>query len=157
MANEIRTKFDSSAAFTISLASLADGSGRQSTMINNSTNRPAAMIYLILSSGATAPTEGATYDVYLLRADDHSSPNYRTDNAGASDAAITIKNAKLIDSIVVVGAATYTDYYGEFDTSRLGPLGPSWGIAVVNRSGQALYSNEGDHTKRYAYYVPEVQ
>lgn len=156
MANEIRTKPITKATFTISVASLANAAGRQSTMINNSSNYPAALVYLKLRSGGTPPTAGTTLDVYLLRGDDASSSTYRTDAAGASDAAITIENAQLLGSIVVT-ANSAKDFYGEFDTRQLGPLGPEWGIAVVNRSGQALDSTEGNHFKGYVYYLPEIQ
>lgn len=155
MANEVRMKFDSKQNFTISLASLADQNGRQSTMVNNTTHRPGAIVYLRIKSGTSAPSNATVYAVYLLRGDD-TSPTYRTDNAGASDAAITIENAQLLGHIVVTDDAS-KNFYGEFDTAALGPLGPQWGIAVVNESGAALSSTEGDHYKAYAYYVPEVQ
>ncbi len=156
MANEIRTKPIAKATFTCTLASLADGSARQSTMINNSSNYPAAIVYLRIKSGATAPTAGAVYEIYLLRGDDAATSTYRTDNAGAADAALTIENAQLLGTLVVTATAS-KNFYGEFDTSPLGPLGPEWGIAIRNKSGQALSATEADHLKEYVYYVPEVQ
>jgi len=56
MANEIRTKPITKATFTQTLASLANGSGRQSTMINNSSNYPAAIVYLKIESNGSVPT-----------------------------------------------------------------------------------------------------
>lgn len=152
MANEIRTKDIASAAFTITLASLANGSGRQSTLISNSSDYPAAIVYLKITSGGSAPTAGNVYEVYLLRSDG----TIADDGAGASDAAITIENAPLLGTIVVTANAAKA-FYGVFDTSALGPLGPTWGIAVKNSSGQALSTTEGDHDYNYSYYVPEVQ
>jgi hypothetical protein len=125
-------------------------------MINNSSNYPAAIVSLKITSGAAAPTVSTVYEVYLLRGDDPSSSTYRSDGAGASDAAITILNAKLLGSIVVTASGA-TAFYGDFDTSALGPLGPEWGIAVKNSSGQTVSTTEGDHFKGYVYYVPEVQ
>lgn len=156
MANAILTKTATKATFTCTLASLASGSARQSTMINNSGNYPAAIVYLKIKSSGTGPTVGLTYDVYLLRGDDASSSTYRTDGAGASDAAITIENAKILGSIVVTNTANKV-FYGEFDTFPLGPLGPEWGIAIKNSSGQALNATEGDHFKGYVTYFPEIQ
>jgi hypothetical protein len=155
MPNEIRTKVDTEASFTITLASLASGSARQSTMVTNTTQRPAALIYLRIQSGGTGPTAGAVYEVYLLRGDGNATP-YRTDGAGASDAAITIENANMIGTIVVTNTAN-KNFYGDFDTAPLGPLGDEWGIAVKNSSGQALNATEGNHIKRYATYLPEIQ
>jgi hypothetical protein len=157
MANEIRTKNIAKATFTLTLASLANAAVRQSTLIDNSSNDyPAALIYLKIKSGGTAPTAGKVYEVYLIRGNDPASSDYRSDGAGASDAAITIENAVLLGAIVVTNTANKV-FYGEFDTAPFGPLGPEWGIAIKNNSGQALHATEGDHYKGYAYYVPEVQ
>jgi len=152
MANEIRTKNIAQAGFTITLASLANGSARQSTLNTNSNNYPAALINLKITSGGSAPTAGAVYEVYLLRSDGA----IADDNAGASDAAITIENAPCIGTIVVT-ATTAKAFYGVFDTSPYGPLGPTWGIAVKNSSGNALSTTGGDHDYNYSYYVPEIQ
>jgi hypothetical protein len=152
MPSEIRTKDIAQAAFTITLASLANASARQSTLINNSNDYPAALINLKITSGGVAPTAGAVYEVYLIRSDGA----IADDGAGASDAAITIENAPLLGTIVVT-ATTAKAFYGVFDTAPLGPLGPTWGIAIKNVSGQALSSTEGDHDYNYSYYVPESQ
>jgi hypothetical protein len=152
MANEIRTKDIASAGFTITLAALANAAARQSTLLSNSNDYPAALIFLKISSNASAPTAGAVYQVYLLRSDG----TIADDAAGASDAAITIENAPLLGTIVVTATANKA-FYGVFDTAPLGPLGPTWGIAVKNSSGQALHGTEGNHDYNYVYYVPEVQ
>lgn len=152
MANPIYTKDVASAAFTITLASLANAAARQSTLVSNSTDYPAALIYIRIKSGAAAPTAGSVYEIYLIRSDG----TIADDAAGASDAAITIENAPLLGTIITT-ATTAKNFYGVFDTSALGPLGSSWGIAVKNSSGNALSSTEGDHYYKYAYYYPEVQ
>lgn len=166
MASQIATQFPAAnlkTAFTITLASLATGNARQSTMVSNKTSVnadgsgfPAAMVYLKIESGGSAPTAGTLYEVYLLRGDDPTSSNYRTDGAGASDAAITIENAQLLGTIVVT-ATTNKNFYGEFDTAPLGPLGPEWGIAIKNNTGQSLNATEGNHLKEFSYYIPEAQ
>lgn len=158
-ASAILLKTATKQTFTMTLASLAAsavGVGRQSTMIANSGNYPAAMVYLEIESNASAPTVGTVYEIYLLRGDDASSSTYRTDAAGASDAGITIENAQLLGTIKVT-ATTNKKFYGEFDTKPLGPLGPEWGIAVVNNSGQALNATEGNHFKGYVPYYDEAQ
>ena len=154
MANEIRTKLGTLAAVTITLSSLTNGSGRQSTLITNSGGYPGAMIYVKMRSNA-APTAGSTYDVYLIRAD-AASPAITTDGAGASDAALTVLNAKCIGSIQLSASAT-TDFQAEFDTAIAGPLGARWGIAIVNRSGQTTGTTAGDHVVNYVPYLPEIQ
>ncbi len=157
MPSEIRTKPITKATFTCTLLSLAAAAARQSTMIANSNNYPAAIVTLRIKSGAAAPTAGKLYEVYLIRGDDPASSTYRSDNAGASDAAITIENAQLLGTIVVTNTAS-KNFYGEFDTAFLGPLGPEWGIAIKNATDQALSAGaEGDFLKGYVYYVPEAQ
>jgi len=152
MPNEIRTKDIASAGFTITLASLATGSARQSTMVTNTNDYPAALVYMQISSGGVAPTAGTLYEIYLLRSDG----TIADDAAGASDAAITIENAPLLGTIIVTATAD-KKFYGVFDTALLGPLGSSWGIAVKNSSGQSLDATGVDHDANYSYYLPEVQ
>lgn len=137
------------ATFTITLASLANASARQSTLVSNTNNYPAALIFLELTSGGVAPTAGAVYEVYLIRSDGTTAD----DNAGASDAAITIENATLLGTIVLT-ATTAKGFVGIFDTAPFGPLGDTWGIAVKNSSGQTISTTEGDHVKGYQYYIP---
>jgi hypothetical protein len=143
---------------TITLASLAASTtaGRQTTMVDNSANKyPSAIIYVKITSG-TAPTAGGVYEIFLLRGDDPSSSTYRTDNAGASDAALTIENALYLGSIVVTNTLNKT-YCAEFDTSPLGPLGPEWGIAIRNNTTQTLNATGGNHVVKFLGYFPESQ
>lgn len=153
MTNEIRIKDITEASFSIALQSLADGSGRSSASISNSNDYPAALISLRIRSGGTAPTADTSYLVYLLR----DTGTLASDGWGGTDAAFTPLNAKLLDTIKVT-ANINTDFYGvDIDTSDFGPLGPTWGIAIQNESGQALNGTEANHIKKYIYYVPEVQ
>lgn len=155
MPNAIYTKTVARATMTITLASLANSStaGRQSTMVSNSTCYPAALVFVKLRTGASAPTAGSVIEVFLLRSDGAT----RTDGAGASDAALTIENAPLLGVVLVSTNTTAKDLYAEFDTAVLGPLGDSWGIAIRNQSGTTLDSTAGNFIVAYQYYYPEVQ
>lgn len=155
MANAILTKYTSAANMTITLASLANATARQSDMITNSSNYGSAKIYVEMTSGATGPTASSTYDIYLLRGNGAGTP-YRTDNAGASDAAITIENAKCLGSIVLTNTANKM-FYGDFDTKGQGSLGPEWGIAIRNSSGQTVNATGSNFEVSYVYEYPEVQ
>lgn len=153
MANEIKLKDITLANFTITLASLANGSARASASVNNSINRyPAAIVHLKITSNAVAPTAGSIYEVYLLRRDEV----LGTDGWAGTDAAIIIENAPMLGTIVVTATADKA-FYGEFDTSVIGALGINWGIAIKNSSGQAISSTENNHIKNYKSYVPEIQ
>jgi hypothetical protein len=152
MVNAILTPFESEGTFTITVASLANGAGRSSAKITNSGEFPAAIITVKLTSGTTAPTLNRTYKVYLLR----DAGTLATDGWGGTDAAFTPENAKVIGQIKVTATASKA-FYIDIDTSDFGPLGPEWGIAIYNDSGQALHSTAGNHSAHYRYYYPEVQ
>ena len=149
MAHEIQTKLDGWTNLTQTLASLANAAARQSTIVTNTNNRPAALLDYRIESGGTAPTAGAIYEIFLIRGDG----TRRTDNAGASDAAITVLNAQLIGTLQVT-ANTNTNFTDVFDTAPLGKLGSEWGTIVRNSSGQALNATEANHTKAYNLWVP---
>lgn len=149
MAHEIQTKLDGWLNFTQTLASLANAAARQSTIVSNPNNRPAALLDYRIESGAVAPTAGAMYEIFLIRGDG----TRRTDNAGASDAAITVLNAQLIGTLQVT-ANTNTNFTDVFDTAPLGKLGTEFGTIVRNSSGQALNATEANHTKAYNLWLP---
>jgi len=137
--------YPAAANFTITLASLANstvGVGRQSTLIDNTTNRYlAAQINLKITMG-TSPTANSLVYVYLIRYDNTAIAD---DAAGASDAGWTQINASLLGTIVCSAATSNASYYEILNTEFLGPLGPKWGIGIVNSTGVALNSTEGNH------------
>lgn len=146
----IKDTFASVGTFTITLASLSNSTsaGRQSTLIDNTTNLyTSAQVNCKITVGTT-PTANSLIYVYLIRSNNDSTPII-DDAGGASDAAITITNAPLLGTILVPAATSNTAYYGVFDTKFLGSLGPKWGIAVVNNSGVALNSTAGNHVCSY--------
>lgn len=142
------------ASFTITLASLATstaGAGRQSTLLNNSSNYPYAQGFVKVKLG-TSPSAGLV-QVYLIQGDD-STPTMATDSAGATNAAITILGARLIASSPCKASPATGDLVQvDFDTRDTGAvLAPYWGIAVVHSTGVNLDSTEGNHLYKYQYY-----
>lgn len=133
------------ANFTMTLSALATsavGVGRQSTLVDNTTNLyTSALVSLNIKVGTT-PTAGSIIFVYLIRSDNNTTA-IADDNAGATDAGITIVNAPLLGTIVCSAATTAANYKEVFDTKFLGSLGPKWGIAIVNSTGVALNVTEG--------------
>jgi hypothetical protein len=153
MSHEIQTVLDGWTAIGQTLAALATATARQGTVVTNTLNRPAALFMYRIESGAVAPTAGAIYEIFLIRGD---GLGRRTDNAGASDAAITINNAQLIGTLQVTANAN-TNFTDEFDSAPLGKLGTEFTTAVRNSSGQALNGTEANHTKEYNLYLPVLQ
>lgn len=152
MANAVLTKFDALQAFTITLNSVADAASNQSALVSNSSNRPAAIVYVKIMS-ATAPALGQSYEVFLIRSN---GTNYASDGAAAGAGALAPLNARFLGGIFVTASAN-TTFYGEFDTSFHGPLGAEFGIIIRNSSGQTTDSTAGNHYAGYRLYYPEIQ
>lgn len=156
MANKILPFFETFGTFTISLASLASsttGVGRQSTIVDNSTSRyRRALIFGKVKLG-TSPAAGAIY-VYAVRGE-KTGTAFRTDNAGASDAGLTIANAQIIGvfatkSSPATGDVVYID-------CALEDPGPEFGICIVQNTTVNLDSTGGNHVLEYRGVEPEVQ
>ena len=153
MVNEIQTKFDSENAFTITLnaTTLASGSGRASASASNSSNRRGGILSVQITTGASAPTAGRVYSVYLLR----DIGTIKSDGWNGTDSDFdTIINAHLLGQVEVTNDAS-TVFSGEWDTERLGPLGPTFGIAIFNDTDQAAAAS--GNAAYYRLHVPEVQ
>lgn len=143
MASLLQESFAAPAAFTISgnsLANSAVGVGRQSTLIDNSTNLyVGAYISLNVKLG-TSPTSNAGVYVYLIRSNKDATAII-DDNAGTSDAGITINNAPCI-GVLNTGPSAATGNNLKLNIPVY-DLGPQWGIAIVNSSGVALDASAG--------------
>lgn len=138
--------FGTTTTFTITLASLASstvGVGRQSTLITSNT-ASSALIAVKFTAG-TSPTANTLIYVYLIRGDG----TLTDDNAGASDAGLTVINAPLLGTILVSAATSNATYYGMFDTKFLGSLGPTFGIAIVNSTGATANATGGNFSCEY--------
>lgn len=157
MANEIKDKFSTPAALTITLASLASsttGVGRQSTIVDNTTNRYQDILLAVSIKLGTSPTGSKSVQIYLIRDNNDTTP-IRDDNAGASDAAFTVLNAPLIGVLMDKSSPSTGDVLaGNFLINK---PGPKWGIAVVHDTGVALDATGSNHVISYTGVDPEVQ
>lgn len=152
MANEIRYKEDAPVTATITLASLANGSARQCTAIANASKRPTARVSGKITTG-TSPTAGTLISFYRIR----TNGTYRQDGAGAADAAITIANAELVETLVV-DATSNKEYDFSFVVGDWGdPLSSEFLVAVSNGTGVALHATTGNHAMVVEFGLPEVQ
>ena len=145
MAN-IKQEYITAGTATITLASLANGSGRAMTAVDNSTNKfISADIRVKVKTGASGVSSTGYVSVYLVRSEDGTNFD---DSFGGTDAAFTQQNAILLGVMSTVANAT--TYQKTFDTNELGITLPAkWSIAVVNNSGAALDSTAGNHSVTY--------
>ena len=157
MPNEIKDKFGSSTALTITLASLSSstsGVGRQSTLIDNTTLGYQKLHIFVKIKQGTSPVANRAVYVYLLKADDNAT-EHRSDGAGTSDAALTVVNAQLIGAMYNGTSPSTGDVlYGEFVVHD---PGRQWGVAIVHDTGATLNSTGSNHWARYVGANPEVQ
>lgn len=157
MTTTIKDQFASAAAVSITLASLASstaGAGRQSSFIDNTAAAHRDVLLFVRVRQGTSPTGGRGVYVHLLRDDGDATTPQRTDDAGASDAAITVVNATLI-GVLQNGSspATGDDLVGSFVVHH---PGPRWAIAITHDTGVALDATAGNHVVRYVGVDAEV-
>lgn len=149
---DIKTAFGASTNLTLTLASLASGSARESTSVDNTSNLFLdALISLDIKLATGTPASDKAIYVYAYGSEDGT--NY-TDNATGSDAAITLRsptNLKLIGVISTPdsGGLTYKSHPMSMAAAFGGILPRRWGIVVENKTGLAFSSTEGDHAKRH--------
>ena len=153
MGIEQRKKQSTYAAMTVSLGALpssAAGAGRQTALIDNSTNKyVGALLNLAIKLG-TSPAANKSVYIYLIQGNGTN----RTDGASASAGALTIKNASSI-GIMTTGTAPLT---GDVlrKTIPIEDLGQEWGIAIVQDSGANLDATDGNHILSWSGYVWET-
>jgi hypothetical protein len=150
----ILSQFGSATGITITLGSLASGSARQGTIVDNTgTKFPRVLLAASVKLG-TSPTANTLVSLYLLRDDTGSGP-IRTDGAGASDAAITVLNAQLIGTLRSGGSPSTGDVLS--DVFAVDEPGPKWTVAALNGTGVALDATNGNHTIEFIGVNPQLQ
>jgi hypothetical protein len=148
---DLKEKFGTNGqTLTCTLASLANNGARQSTEVDNGTNLFLdALVMLKIKTGASGTATTGYVNVYAFATVDQGTT--RTENAGASDAAITLTappNAILVGRInCVANATTYIGGPMSVAAAFGGVLPERWGIIVENKTGGALDSTESNHAK----------
>ena len=130
--------YASSASITISFNSLTNGSGRESTAVDNSSN-----LYLDahvrVSAAVGSVSGGPQVLVYAYGSEDGS---LYPDTVTGSDANISLENPTVIRLATVIPTPTSSKTYESdvFSIARLygGVLPRKWGIVVVNQTGATL-------------------
>ena len=150
---DLKIKYGTSTAFTLTLASLASSAtvGRESTAIDNTSNLYVdALVYVKVALQAGAPANDQTVYVFVYGSEDGT--NY-TDNATGTDAAITMRVPSNLRPLGVISTPTNGATYpgGPFSVAQAfgGVMPRKWGIVVRNYSGQTLSATEGNHAYTY--------
>lgn len=150
---DIKTAFGTSnQTITISPASVTNNSARESTAVDNSTNKFLdALVQLKIKSGAASTSATGYINVYAYATADGGTTY--PDTVTGSDAAITLTsppNLKLIGVInVVANATTYKSEPMSVAAAFGGVLPEKWGIVIENKTGGTLDTTAGNHAAFY--------
>ena len=150
---DIKQAFGTSTALTLTLASLAQAAARESTAVDNSTDKFLdVLVQLNIKLQTGTPASDKAINIYVYGSEDGT--DY-TDNASGSDAAITLRdptNLRLIDIINTPdsGGLTYKSHPLSIAAAFGGVMPRKWGIVVENKTNIAFSATEGDHTKEYS-------
>lgn len=136
-------------AITITLASLANATLRQSAVIDNSVAlHHDALVEISIKTGASGVSTTGYVDVYAYGTANNGT-TYSGGATGADAAFTNAGNIKRLGRISAVAAATsYTDVFS-VAAAFGGVLPQKWGIIVDNETGAALDSTEANHLKVY--------
>jgi hypothetical protein len=150
---DIKQKFGTNGqALTLTIASLANSSARQSTEVDNTTNLYMDVLLTVKVKSAAASTSATGYvNVFAFGTVDNGTT--RSEGAGASDAAITLaapSNLRFVGVISVVANST-TYVGGPFSVAAAfgGVMPAYWGIVLENKTGATLDSTAGNHSALY--------
>lgn len=145
--SNIKTEYGSKTAITVTLTSLANGSARESTVVDNTSNKFLDALLRIKTNGQASGTGLLEVYAYAALGD-----TTYTDGATGSDAAFTAANRKNAGGLVTVQMNAATGVVGPVISVAQafgGVLPDKWGLIFVNSSGAALSATGGDHVVEY--------
>lgn len=140
--------YASAATLTITLASLANNAWRESTVVDNTTNKYTDALLGGQIMTGTTPTVNTTIEVYLYALADGT---VYTGGASGSDAAYTADGEELlfpVAQIIQIDATSNQGYvFGPVSVAAAfgGTMPSKWGVVVKNASAVALNATGGNH------------
>ena len=142
---DILAKYGSSGqTLTISMHSVVANAGRESTAVDNSTNKfVGARLVLKIKTGASGTSSTGQVSIFAYGSVDGGS--VYSGNATGSDAGLTPTNMVQIGSIAVAADATeYRSAVLNVEAAFNGCLPEQWGIAILNLTGATLDTTSGN-------------
>ena len=139
-------------SITVTLASLGNGNARSSAVVDNTSNLfLEALVQIQIKSASSSTSTTGVVAIYAYGTVDAADSLY-PEGAG-TDTGVTLvspTNLKLIGSLnVVANSTTYISDPMSVSAAFGGVLPSHWGIVVLNNTGAALDSTEGNHLKYY--------
>jgi len=146
------TTYGTRAALTITLASLGNGSYRESTEVDNSTDKAVDGVLHGKITTGTTPTSGNTLTIYLAGSDGTTA---RVGNLTGTDSTITPAGEQTqfeIARIIPIDGTsnhTYEVYVGSIAALFGGVMPKKFSVIVLNGSGVALNATGSNHEINY--------
>lgn len=143
--------YSSEQTITLSPASLANNSARESTAVDNSTNLFIdADLYLNIKTGASGVSATGYVNVYLYCSHDGSA---YPDTVTGSDAAITLTNPTNLIFLgainAVANATSYDKTFPGIGAIMGGKVTKKWGIVLENKTAAALDTTAGNFSAKF--------
>lgn len=147
---DVRTAYGNAGqALTITLTSLADASGRESTAVNNATEKFLDVLVTTRIKTQNSGTISAPSAVFVYAYGSVDGGSEYPDAVTGTDAAITLNSPTQLKLLgIVYVAAINTTYKGgpwSFASLFGGKMPERWGVVVYNDCGTALSATGGDH------------
>jgi hypothetical protein len=142
---DIKMAYGSATAMTVTLAGLANGSARQTTEVDNSTNLFRDVYVRIKTNGQTSGSAEMSVYIYGSVGD-----TTRSGGAGASDAAFSgqLEELAFLGTVQMNVTTSVTVLMPSF-LQALGYVPNKWGLVFQNDSGAALHATGGEHDVDY--------
>lgn len=140
---DVKNAYGAKTTVTFTLTSLANGSGRESTVVDNTSNKFADALLLFRSKGQASGT--ALVDIYVYAA---LGDTTYTDSATGTDAAFTAanrRNSPYLGSLQLNAGTSQERGMWSVAGAFNGTMPDKWGLIAINNSGAALSATAGDH------------
>jgi hypothetical protein len=139
-------------AITITLGALANNGQRESTVIDNTSNKFLnALVQLKVKTGGSGTSSSGYLVIYAYGTSDDGTTY--GDGATGSDAGITLNSPPNLQEIgriyVAANATTYKSNPLSVAAAFGGVLPKKWGIVVENKTGGTLDATDGNHAVFY--------
>lgn len=143
---DIKNAYATKATIACTLTSLANGSARESDVVDNTSNKYKDALVRVKTNGQASGTSAIRVFAYASLGD-----TTYTDLATGSDAAFSagFRNVAFVGAVqmnagtgVVAGPFSIAAAFG-------GILPSKWGLIFLNNSGAALSATSGDHVIEY--------
>ena len=156
MPSQALAKYGTIVKPTITLASLANGAGRISSVVDNTTVRAAmAMVFLRIKTGGVAPTANTAIKLYVIRRSNDGTTDLADHALGTADAAVTTEptDAEQVGSIVVPATANLS----RERAFLVYDLPAKYSFVVWNATGQSLSATGTDFELQVVPVTMEAQ